>query len=134
LSCRLPFKFSSGRLDVFDSFYRNQLISRVPPLPQKSLKTVFWEECVIDDGMAAELSWPAAAYSRCAASFVSAREVEAELVDLPNSVDAVPLAKFLKPEFNEAFNNPEKDPNHGRTPGGQIEGTKEPRSLMPGSV
>ena len=66
---------------------------------------------MIDNAFASELDMPKLLYSRCAVSTTSARPIEADLVDSPNAVNAVPLSGHLGPALNSAFNNPTEDPS-----------------------
>ena len=70
-----------------------------------------WELVVCDDAFAAELDMPSRSHLRCAVSTTTARPIEADLVDLPNAVNAVPLSDHLGPTLNSAFNNPTEDPS-----------------------
>lgn len=77
---------------------------------QNSLKILAGSK-LTDNSLAAELDMPSLLYSRCAVSTTAARPIEADLVDLPNAVNAVPLSDYLGPALNSAFNNPTEDPN-----------------------
>ena len=64
-----------------------------------------------DEVAFANIGWVSARpYSREKGVVSTAREVDASLVDLPNSAQAIPLSDYLPKKFNDAFNNPDVNP------------------------